>query len=140
MDYHCYLATHGKQYSFLNRIASQGDLLQSLLYLASLPIQFDLPNNWVELEQLHRMVTSEIQYHRMKQWYQTKEYYKQQITKFHEFEQLIETRKESYLDRKNILIAIEKAKIEREKEMKKKRTRIRAPKERERGKEAKEKG
>ena len=63
----------------MSSISSNNDLLKTLLFFASLPIQFDNPSNWIELEQLQTNINIFIEYYRMKHWIETQDYFQQQL-------------------------------------------------------------
>merc|ERR1712039_913004 len=63
----------------MDTVSKNDKLMKSLLFLSSLPIQLDDKSTWNELEQLQSNITISIQYHRMKYWVETHDYFQHQI-------------------------------------------------------------
>eukprot|EP00488_Nonionellina_sp_1-RS-2012_P002460 TRINITY_DN4741_c0_g1_i1.p2 TRINITY_DN4741_c0_g1~~TRINITY_DN4741_c0_g1_i1.p2 ORF type:complete len:128 (+),score=34.65 TRINITY_DN4741_c0_g1_i1:172-555(+) len=63
----------------MSHVSSRNDLMKSLLFFASLPIQFDEPSNCIELGQLQTNISIFIEYYRMKNWIETHDYFEYEL-------------------------------------------------------------
>eukprot|EP01083_Nonionella_stella_P076243 207667_1 len=100
--------------TLMSSISSHPDLMKSLLFLASLPIQFDQPSNCIELEQLHTNITMFIEYYRMKHWIETHDYYQYQLKLQKEYKRKVNEYKEWLKEHRLKLIQQEEKKKEEE--------------------------
>ena len=91
------------------------------MFFASLPIQFDTPSNWMELEQMQTDIGIFIEYHRMEHWIKTHDYFQHQMSLHREYLSNVEEYTEWLKQERTRLIRKEEERLRKEEEERKRK-------------------